>query len=385
MNQGKSNLHLKIQYLLIVGGLALVVALPRAEAQSPSVLAGRISQLESRIQALNTKVQGLEYTNAYFRRVGTKLEVSAQNFVVTRDMTVNGDLLVKGNSTLGDGDVDTTTISGNASLQSNVTVGQDLSVGGDTSLGGSLAVTGQSDFNGSTYANANMWITNNLWVGDNEWVGENFYVTGDTLLGADSSTGVAILGDLEVAHSSTFGTDALSDDETVFRTPYFVANNLSVAHFNFGTGANIPDNYGQAFLVSDGNMFLRNTDGPTSTNGKGNFVIGDGLTGAGHTWRQANFANTTNSFIMGYEHWLPNSSLVGGMLSGHGHSVGSSSTVILGGYSNWVDTDYGFALGGHNNYPQRSGTGQVGGYNNNIGGNFDDWKAGIGDSVFDPN
>ena len=378
-------MHLKGQYFLIVAGLVLVAALPRAEAQSNPALAARIAQLEARagamdarIQALTTKVQALENLTALIRRNGNQLIINASQ-VSLRNLTLDGDLTVKGNSNLGDGGEDTLSVSASAMIGGPVSTLGDVSVGGDLEV--AEDITGYSRL----LLYGEMLVTGNVFVGGNSRIGGYLETAGNAYLGEGADTFVSIGGGLVVHHSAEFGASANGADFFEVQAP-LVNFAMETCHFDF-SGLAVPvSQYVGGFVVTDGNVVVRNTGGAQATNRRGNIVIGDALVGNGHTWGQANFGNITNSLVMGYDHWIPNVDVTGAIISGHGHLIGGSWSAALGGHDNIIGSTYGFTLGGFNNYAQRSGTGHVGGFNNSIlGGNFDDWHVGVGGSEFDPN
>lgn len=380
MNQLNTKYHVKTQYFLIVAGLALVAMLPRAEAQNNnSALAGRIAQLESRTAALANRVQALENLTSVFRRNGNQLTLNAHNLNI-RDLTVSGNLAVRGNSTLGDGGEDTLTVSSTAAI------------GGPVSTLGDVSVSGELDVSGDVRARSNARVDGNYQMYGNGHLGGNVTVFGvftaesNTFLGGNDSTFVSVTGGLVVQHSMQVGASANSSDFFRVHTPLVEFVNMDTVHFNFGGTGGPLTGYTGGLVVTDGNVFVRNTDGTASTNGRGNLIIGDGQVGNGSTWRNGNVGSLTNSLILGYNHWLPNVDVTGAIVSGHGHDVGGSWSAMLGGHENIIGSTYGFTLGGNNNYAQRSGTGHVGGYGNAIlGGAFDQWHVGVGDTKFNPN
>jgi len=75
---GQQGSHLKIQYFLLLSGLVLGIALPRAYATGDNNSA-RIAQLESRVGALTSRVQALENKTTFVRRIGDRMEINAPN------------------------------------------------------------------------------------------------------------------------------------------------------------------------------------------------------------------------------------------------------------------------------------------------------------------
>lgn len=390
--------HLKVQYILLVGAVVMGMSLPKAYAVGGSDTA-RIAQLESKVVSLSNRIQALETKTTFLRRTGSNLEVNASNLILNNTaLTLTGP---RATLTVRDGDVTfgkDLLVEGNATVNGNTLLGN--------AVGDTLTVKATSNFQEDVMADKNVTATLDIvsttgeitaTLGDVTSVGGNVVsVGGDVIsVGGDvTSVGgdvVAVTGDIMANDGSLFIAQSASiyddlyvgdggaGDEVLFNVPTLDSINLGRVTFNFTQGF-------RRFAIDDANVLVRNTGGPLATNGWGNIIIGDGLVGAQSTYGSAPASGVTNSFLMGYGHQFLNAHIRGGIFSGNGHSAGGDAVAMLGGYANITGGDYGFSLGGHNNFAQRGGTGQVGGFNNTfLGGNFDDWHVGVGNSEFDPN